>query len=79
MPLYAHPNAQGVRDVVFDVDVPKAGWIGVGLRANSAATVRAGGQLVVERAHALGSGPVSRFSQIEADRPGCCASWRASE
>ena len=70
MPLYAQSNAQGVRDVVVDVDVPKAGWIGIGLRSNSAATVRAGGMLAIDRPHALGSGPVARFSQIEADRPG---------
>ena len=70
IPLYAQSNAQGVRDVVVDVDVPRAGWVGVGLRTNSAATLRAGGRLALERPNALGSGPVARFAQIETDRPG---------
>ena len=70
LPLYAQSNVLGVRDVVVDVDVPKAGWIGLGLRSSSAATVRAGGQLAIERPHALGSAFVSRFSQLEVDRPG---------
>jgi hypothetical protein len=70
LPLYARSNVQGVRDVVVDVDVPRAGWIGVGLRSNSAATLRAGGQLAIDRPNALGTGPVARFSQVEADRAG---------
>ncbi|HSO38133.1 MAG TPA: hypothetical protein VLT33_36650, partial [Labilithrix sp.] len=40
------------------------------LRSSSAATVRAGGQLAIERPHALGAAFVSRFSQLEVDRPG---------
>jgi len=70
LPLYAQSNVLGVRDVVVDVDVPKVGWIGLGLRSTSAATVRAGGQLVIERPHALGAAFVSRFAQLEVDRPG---------
>ena len=70
IPLYAQSNVLGVRDVVVDVEVPKAGWIGLGLRSSSAATVRAGGQLAIERPHALGAAFVSRFAQLEVDRPG---------
>ena len=49
IPLYAQSNAQGVRELIVDVEVPRAGWIGVGLRANNAAVVRAGGQIAVDR------------------------------
>ncbi|MDB5220507.1 MAG: hypothetical protein JWO86_8434, partial [Myxococcaceae bacterium] len=70
IPLYAQSNMQGVRDVIVDVEVPKAGWIGVGLRSSSAAVVRAGGQLAVERAFSLGGGQIAKFARLEADRPG---------
>jgi hypothetical protein len=70
IPLYALSNMQGVRDVIVDVEVPKAGWIGVGLRASSAAVVRAGGQLAIDRPFSLGAGQIARFARLEADRPG---------
>lgn len=70
LPLYAESNAQGVRDVLVDVDVPSAGWIGIGLRSNSAATVRAGGQLVIDRPYALGTAAVTRHAKLEVDRSG---------
>jgi hypothetical protein len=70
IPLYAQSNVQGVRDVIVDADVPKAGWIGVGIRASSAAVVRAGGQLAIDRPYALGSGQVARFARLEADGSG---------
>ena len=70
IPLYAQSNMQGVRDVIVDVEVPKAGWIGVGLRASSAAVVRAGGQLAIERSFSLGAGSIAKLSRLEADRPG---------
>ena len=70
IPLYAQLNAQGVRDVIVDVDVPKAGMIGIGLRANSAAVVHAGGQVAFERPNSAGQGPVARYGRIEADRAG---------
>lgn len=70
IPLYAELNAQGVRDVVVDVDVPSSGWIGIGLRTNSAATVRAGGQLVIDRPHALGTAAVAKLSKVEVDKSG---------
>jgi hypothetical protein len=70
IPLYSESNMQGVRDVIVDVEVPKAGWVGVGLRASSAAVMRAGGQLAIERPFALGAGQIARFARLEADRPG---------
>lgn len=70
IPLYAESNMQGVRDLIVDVEVPKAGWLGVGLRAGSAAVVRAGGQLALERPFSAGSGQIARFARLEADRPG---------
>jgi hypothetical protein len=70
IPLYALSNMQGVRDVIVDVEVPKAGWIGVGLRASSAAVVRAGGQLAIDRPFSLGAGQIAKFARLEADRPG---------
>ncbi len=70
LPLYAESNAQGVRNVIVDVDVPKAGWIGVGLRGNSAGMVRAGGQIAIDRPNSVGAGQVVRFARLEADRPG---------
>lgn len=70
LPLYAESNAQGVRDVVVDVEVPSSGWIGVGLRANSAATVRAGGQLVIDRPFSLGNARVTKFARVETARSG---------
>ncbi len=65
LPLYGETSAQGVREVAVDVDVPKAGWIGVGLRASAAATMRTGGQIVLERSHAMGSRAVPRHARIE--------------
>ena len=55
IPLYAESNIQGVRDVVVDVDVPQRRHrSALGLRASTAAVVRAGGQLVIDRPYALG-------------------------
>ena len=65
-----HLGLLGVRDVVVDVDVPRAGWIGVGLATSSGATLRAGGQLAIERPHSLVASAVARFARLEADRPG---------
>jgi hypothetical protein len=70
IPLYAESNIQGVRNVVVDVDVPRAGSLGLGLRASTVAVVRAGGQLVIDRPYELGSGQVARFARLEADRAG---------
>lgn len=70
IPLYAESNIQGVRNVIVDVDVPRAGVIGLGLRAGTVAVVRAGGQLVIDRPYELGSGQVARFARLQADRAG---------
>lgn len=70
LPLYAESSRQGVRDVILDVDVPSAGFIGIGLRTNSAATLRAGGQLAIDRPYALGTAAVAKFAKLEVDRKG---------
>lgn len=70
IPLYAESNVQGVRNVIVDIDVPKAGVIGLGLRAGTVAAVRAGGQLVIDRPYELGSGQVARFVKLDTDRAG---------
>lgn len=65
LPLYAETSATGVREVVVDVDVPKGGWIGVGLRSSAAAVMRVGGQVAIERAHSAGPRAVPRFARVE--------------
>ncbi|MDF2695062.1 MAG: hypothetical protein K0S65_3445, partial [Labilithrix sp.] len=65
MPLYAETSTAGVREVAVDVDVPRAGWIGVGLRSSAGAVLRAGGQPVIERTHAAGSRAVPRHARVE--------------
>jgi len=70
IPLYAQTNTIGVRDVVIDVDVPKAGVIGVSLRSSSAATLRAGGVLAIDRAYSAGGGNVVRFARVKVTKSG---------
>ncbi|MBX3219589.1 MAG: hypothetical protein KF795_03650 [Labilithrix sp.] len=65
LPLYAETSTTGVREVAIDVDVPKAGWIGVGLRSSATAVLRAGGQVAIERPHSAGSRSVPRFARVE--------------
>jgi hypothetical protein len=55
----------GVRDVVVDLDVPKAARIAVALRAHGEATLRVGGKLVLERPYELGGDTVARFAQVD--------------
>ncbi len=57
---------RGVRDVVVDVKVPKAGTIGVGLWSTGPALLRAGGRIVLDRPYELGGGDVVRFARVEA-------------
>jgi len=66
LPLYAGTSAQGIREVAVDVDVPKAGWIGLGLRSSGAAVMRTGGQVVLERPHTMGGRAVPRHARVEA-------------
>jgi len=54
----------GVRDVVVDLDVPRAQTIGVVLRAHGAATLRVGGTLVLRRPFELGSGEAARGARV---------------
>ena len=63
--LSAPSALPGVRDVVIDVDVPRAQTIGVSMRAHSAAVLRAGGRVVLERPYELGGGAVAQFARVE--------------
>ncbi len=56
----------GVRDVVVDVDVPRAQPIGLVLRAHGAATLRAGDTLVTKRPFELGDGEAARAVRLTA-------------
>jgi hypothetical protein len=61
----AAPSATtGVRDVVLDVPIARAGFIGVALRSRGAATLRAGGKIVIDRPYELGGDEVPRFARI---------------
>lgn len=66
IPLYAETSAAGVREVAVDVDVPKSGHLGVGLKSSAAAVLRAGGQVAIDRPHALGAKGVTRYARLEA-------------
>ena len=66
LPLYAETGAVGVREVAVDVVVPKDQAIGIGLTASSEALVHVGDKVVLERAHALGGGAVTRFARLDA-------------
>ena len=77
MPLYAESNSTACATSSSTSTCRKAGWIGLGLRASSAAVVRAGGQLAIDRPYSLGAGQVARFARLEADRRGHAARRRA--
>ncbi|WP_394848231.1 hypothetical protein LZC95_12280 [Pendulispora brunnea] len=66
--LSAPSTDRGVRDVVVDLKVPAAGTIGVALRASSAATLRVGGKLVIERPYELGDNAVVRMAYVKVER-----------
>jgi hypothetical protein len=65
LPLYAETSVVGVREVAIDVDVPNAGWIGVGLRSSASAVLHAGNLLAIDRPHSAGSRPVPRYTRID--------------
>jgi hypothetical protein len=67
IPLSAESVSPGVRDVIVDVDVPKAQTIGVVLRAHGAAEVRTGGLVVLKRPFELGDGEAARFAHLRVD------------
>ncbi|HEX3772375.1 MAG TPA: hypothetical protein VHV30_15970, partial [Polyangiaceae bacterium] len=56
----------GVRDVVADVEVPRAQTIGLVLRARASAVLRAGGVVVARRPFELGDGEAARFVRVAA-------------
>jgi hypothetical protein len=56
----------GVRDVIVDVDVPRAQTIGLVLRAHGSAVLRAGGVVVARRPFELGDGEAARFVRVSA-------------
>jgi hypothetical protein len=62
--LSAESTRAGVREVVVDVDVPRAQAVGVVMRARGAATLRAGGTLVMRRPFELGDGPAARRARV---------------
>jgi hypothetical protein len=62
--LSAETARPGVREVVVDVNVDRAQAIGLVLRAHGAATLRAGGTLVVRRPFELGDGEAARFARV---------------
>ena len=63
--LSAESTRPGVREVVVDVDVPRAQLVGVVLRARGAAALRAGGTPVLRRPFDLGDGPAARFARVK--------------
>lgn len=64
--LTATNASPGVRDVVVDVDVKTAQRIGVALRAQGAAILRAGGKTVLERPYELGGEESVSFARVDA-------------
>lgn len=70
IPLHAPTPARGLRAVVVDVDVPRAGTIGVALTAPSSAVLWSGTRALVARPTAAGAGQVRRFVRVTVDKPG---------
>jgi hypothetical protein len=68
IPLYAETSVIGVREVAVDVDVPKAGIIGVGLRTAGSAVLRVGSAVALERPHSLGPRSTPRFARVDATK-----------
>jgi hypothetical protein len=64
--LSTESSNAGVRDVVVDVDVKKASRIGLMMRTSARATLRAGGNLVIDRPYELGGDDVTRFAWVDA-------------
>ena len=64
--LSAESERAGVREVVVDVDIPRAQRVGIVLRAHGAAVLRAGGMEIVRRPFELGDGDAARFASVEA-------------
>ncbi len=64
--LSAESTRAGVRAVIADVTVPRTQSIGLVLRAHGAATLRAGGTVVLQRPFELGDGQAARFVRVVA-------------
>jgi hypothetical protein len=62
--LSAESARPGVREVIVDVDVPRAQTVGVVLRAHGAAKLRAAGVVVAERPFELGDGEAAQFARV---------------
>jgi hypothetical protein len=60
----------GVRAVVVDLAVPRAGLVHLALTSSSAAVVDAGGVRVLRRGFELGGRPVMRLGSLEVTTPG---------
>ncbi|MCA9584380.1 MAG: hypothetical protein KC657_03385 [Myxococcales bacterium] len=69
LPLYAYTPTVGVRDLVVDVDVPAAQWIGVRLVSPATASLRVGGRVALHR-EPDATGYVARLSRVEIRRAG---------
>jgi hypothetical protein len=70
IPLHAPTPSRGLRAVVVDVKVPRAGTIGVALTSPSAAVLWSGTRPLVARPIAAGAGEVRRFARVTVDKPG---------
>jgi hypothetical protein len=63
--LSAARGGTGAREVVVDVDVPRAQTIGFAIWSHGAAVVRVAGQEVLRRPFELGDGDVARFASLD--------------
>ncbi len=70
LPLHASSPVRGVRAVVVDVEVPKAGTIGVGLSSPSTAVLRSGTRALVTRTLQDGAGHVRKLARVTVEKPG---------
>lgn len=70
IPLSASTATRGLRAVVVDVEVPRAGGFGVALTSGAPATLWSGGHALVTRPIAAGAGQVRRFAKVSVDKPG---------
>lgn len=70
LPLYAASTQVGVREIVIDVEVPKSGDIGLGMRSSGSAILHAGGKLAVDRPYSLGASQAVRFARVEVEGKG---------
>jgi len=70
LPLAVQSSTSGMRDVAFDITVKQPGPYGLRLRSSRVASVRAGGFVVLNRPHALGSSPVDKFAVMHVAAPG---------